>query len=73
MLSHEKEPYVYNIPIRDTAALMDAIRNALANPLPGPWIPPQMTKQAFFDRLDNGLISRDWEGLWHQRRAQFNV
>lgn len=62
MLKYLDPPYVYNVYKDDKEGFVDAIQDALDDPI-GRYIEPRMELKAVQDRLAD-ILERDWEEEW---------
>ncbi|GAA94884.1 glycosyltransferase family 18 protein [Mixia osmundae IAM 14324] len=67
LLAQFKPPAVYTVNAGDRQALLDAVQQAIAHPLDGPFIPESLSWSAYLDRLQS-IMSRDWQQV-HQDLA----
>ncbi|EGG09779.1 family 18 glycosyltransferase [Melampsora larici-populina 98AG31] len=58
-------PYVYNVQDHREEDVLEAVQAILKNPLTEPFIPDDMKKEAYLERIEN-LIRKDWEQVAHQ-------
>ncbi|GAA98354.1 uncharacterized protein L969DRAFT_93048 [Mixia osmundae IAM 14324] len=58
----EKPPHVYNVRAHDAHALIKAVKDALARPPKGPYIPPALTGNAYVERVRE-FLDTDWHAL----------
>jgi hypothetical protein len=71
MLGHVPEPYVYQVPQLNIDALLSSIHQALKNPLKEPYIPKEVSKERFLNRLKWLIEEEDWEKKWRDARREY--